>query len=269
MSSIASLALRIAALRLLKGATSVEDRVFDSAISTIDEMITEQPRGFIVVATEDERAGVTVHDVLSGERSIDLVIDIAIAGRVTARVDGEEATTVVIPETDGGIEMSLALVARQVMRALFAGPGPWSSVFRAICPAVRQINTRRGAGSQGTRFAARQIVFTVDPIDDPAFGVEPENGTAWAKFLAQVEADPELAAVAPAIRAAIVGDEIPSWQQVASVIGLADEAARGIGIMSANYPSGEPSELSEVEIEGIGPVTAVDIAEQLPNEGDS
>ena len=56
--SIIALAIRMAATRALEteGATLAGARVFDSAITPLDEMVSAEPKPLIVVSTEDDSA---------------------------------------------------------------------------------------------------------------------------------------------------------------------------------------------------------------------
>ena len=130
MSSIASMALRLAARRLLEGNTMAGEAVYDSAIAPIDHMVEDGDTApFIVISSEDEVATIQQREILSGERSIDLVIEIAIAAKVTGTgkpdQEGDPEPEIVIPATDAGLEISLTLISRQVLHRLFETRGGW------------------------------------------------------------------------------------------------------------------------------------------------
>ena len=69
--SIIALAIRMAATRALEteGATLAGARVFDSAITPLDEMVSAEPKPMIVVSTEDDSAEVGGADWNSGGRT--------------------------------------------------------------------------------------------------------------------------------------------------------------------------------------------------------
>ena len=81
------MALRICALRALKGATLAGNHVHDSALAPIEDMLGAQP--FIIVSSEDEVATITGFNVTGGERSIDIVIEAAIANSVKANTEDQ------------------------------------------------------------------------------------------------------------------------------------------------------------------------------------
>ena len=235
MSGMVSMALRIAARRALEGATFADMRVHDSAITPIDHMVwSGKSEPFIVISSEDEDARITGRDVTGGERMIDLVFEIAIAHAVAAKPEADDSLPeIVIPATDAGLELSLSLIARQMMRALFEQAGnPWANLFREFCINVRKITNRRGVGNKdGARFAARQIILRIEGLNEPPFGHEPAADEPWGRLLAQMRQDDELVDLAPLVSGAIIGKPpVPEWDRGRSDQGLSPETARRIGI---------------------------------------
>lgn len=237
--SLVALALRMSAVRAMTGdATLVGSRVFDSAIMPIDRMIGEDRAPFIAVSTEDEAGKPSGRDLNTGDRTIDLVIELAVGSVVPMEgipPEGGDAIQLVVPETDGNLELALAVITRQITACLFGrGGGAWGDVFRLFTGAVEEYSSRRGVPNKdGQRFAARQLVFRIKAFAEPAFGQEPEAGTPFAKFLAAIEADSDLDKHAAIIRRALSGAPI-GWPelftQAAVDAGLTEEEAQGIGI---------------------------------------
>lgn len=252
MSSLVAMVLRIAARRAVDGATFAGGRVHDSAIAPIDHMVEAgQDEPFIVISSEDEESQIIGRAVTGGERTIDLVFEIAIAHAVAAQPEAEGGNSpppeIVIPATDAGLELSLSLISRQLFRALFEQKGnPWCDIFRMFCISIRKVTNRRGVGGKdGARFAARQIILSIEPLNEPHFGHQPASDEPWGKLLAQMALDPELATISPLIRSAIIGDPpIADWDRGRSDQGLADEAAAGIGIAAAGDLAGEKPPLA-------------------------
>ncbi len=255
MSSLVGMALRMTARRLLDETTFAGGRVHDSAIAPIDHMVEKgNDEPFIVISTEDEEAiQIQGRDINGGHRKIDLVIEVAIAHAVSAPVpapEGEEGeppapeVEIVIPATDAGMELSLSLIGRQIMRALFEQKdSPWAVLFKRFCINVEKVSNRRGVGNKvGARFAARQIIISIECLQEPFFGHEPEAGEPWGDFLAQMLDDPELAEIEPLVRATITGKpEIEAWDRGRSDQGLTKEAAENIGIrMAGDLDEGPP-----------------------------
>lgn len=241
-------ALRLAARRALTGATLADARIEDSAITALDALAKKQPEPFIVVSTDEQNVDLTGQDVTAGVRQVDLVFDIAVASRTTAE---DNTIIVAIPHTDAGLELSVNLITRQLMRALFEpnSGGSWGKMFRRIISKVRRIQTRRGAGTEGVRFAAAQIILSVDTIAEPAFGQQPEH--VWAEFMTAVRADATIAPQADMIEAMIVGAELPDWRKSISLLGIDDTVANAIGIFPLGVVTAdhEPSVVLEVTTE--------------------
>jgi hypothetical protein len=242
MSSLSAMAMRFCATRILSGATYADDRVFDSAIAQVDQMVVGQDNPFITIYTEDEDLRPNLREINStGEGgTIDLVIEVAVMSIVEAQ-DGEGGPSIVIPSTDGGIELTLSLMTRQIKRALFESRTPWGMLFKRFCIGVdRQMNRRAAQNKDGARFAARQLVFSIRPLFDPPFGHVPQAGEPWGDLLALMEADSELSSIAALVRQAITGTPIPEWDRPRSDMGLTPEAARGIGVASVSGDEAPP-----------------------------
>lgn len=251
MSSLVSTALRIMAVRLIQGRTLAGSNVHDSALMPIDDKISEgQGEPFVVVSSEDEVAiEIPGREITGGMRTVELVIEVAIGQKVSADVDQDgQQITVVIPETDAGLEFSMSLACRQVMRAIFEqSDNPWCEVFRRFAINVEKTTNRRGMGNKdGARFAARQIVLTIDCLNEPDFGDTLEDGTPFAEFLALMEADAELSAIAPLLRQTITGKPvIEDWDRVRSDAALSVRVLQNIGLATPLLPGEQPPETNE------------------------
>ena len=243
MSGIVAYALRTCLGQILVGKTLAGDRVHDSAVQPIEEMIKADPQPFIVVSTDDEEAEPRGWELLDAKRSINIVVEIAIGGMT--RIDlpesegGGDALRLDIPHTDEGLETTLNMVGRQVYREILVG-GEWSDLFRDIAFGLKKVSVRRGANTeQGTRFAARQYVFSADTIAEPDFGAEPEG--AFAQLIALMTADEYLAKDAPLLRRMIRGDILADWQRAQVEIGLTNASYRALGLGPLFRPEGEPA----------------------------
>lgn len=265
--SISRLMLRMATRKALMGRTWAEDRVFDSAITEIDQTVLASRRPLIVVTTDDEEGQVDGRDILGATRSLDLVIEVAVATFVRAEGGG---VTIILPDTDEGLEVTVDLMCRQVIRALQSADGVWPDMWRSLVPAVASVSQRRGADAKnGIRFAARQIVITLSPLADPLMlADDPVEGNVFAEFLALADGDDELASASQAIRAALTND-VPDWRLTQALLGMSDTEAEIMGLdplLAGETPviiaSGELGEDS-------GYRGAADIAIQLPEPPDA
>lgn len=255
-------ALRLAARRALTGATLAEARIQDSAITALDDLAKAEPQPFIIVSTDEQTFDLAGLDITAGTRQCDVVLDIAVA-QSTQTEQGE--IEVSVPHTDAGLELTVNLITRQALRALFepTSGGAWGAMFRKIGGKVRRISVRRGAGTKGVRFAAAQIVITLETISEPPFGKQPEF--VWAEFMAAVRADPMIAPQAALIEAIIVGAELPEWRQSTSVLGIDDVVASEIGIFPLGVVNGLPSDFSGLGVVPDGwVIDDAEAEEQLP-----
>lgn len=264
--SIPRIALRLATRKALIGATYAGPRVFDSAITEIDLTVMETRKPLIIVTTDDEEGAVEAREITSADSQIDLVIEVAVAALVKTDAGGTELT---IPDTDEGLEITVDLMCRQAIRALQSGTGEWADLWRSLVVNVTRITQRRGADArQGVRFAARQIVLTLQTINDPL--AAPLNADPLGRFLTMAEADAEIAPIAALLRAEI-GTPGPAWRLAAGTLGLDRIEADGIGVAPADdTEDGAPSLMLAGELgEGSGYDDEDDVAAQLPDPPDA
>lgn len=271
--SIIALAIRMSATRALEteGATLAGARVFDSAITPLDEMVSAEPKPMIVVSTEDDSGEVGSADWNNGGRTIQLVIEIAMSQSV--ELPNGEGQGVLVPNTDAGLEMTLAILSRQISACLFGrGGGVWGEVFRKFTSGTSEVTSRRGIQSkEGARIAARQTVYSIRAIAEPSFDQPVAADTPLGAFMAAAAADPETQPLADLIRSAVEGKPIgwpETYSAAAMAAGLSDEAGRAIGISAlGGGPDGTPLVEATFQPEGGTPWTADadTIEEQLPS----
>lgn len=252
--SLAAFALRLSAIQALRGATYAGERVFDSTIDPIDFLAQQERQPFIVVSTEDEEADIEGRDLLYPSRKIALLIEFGLASKV-------DAGDIDIPHTDAGLEASLNIMHRQIMRALTIG-GAWADLFREFSPRIEKLVSRRMADApkQGARFALRQVVLTCDTLADPDYGAAPEAGTAWARLLSAMDGDPELADFATVLRDAIIGDPLPSWRRRQAALGISEAGLAAIGLAPVFEHAAEdqePAAATEATLDGMGVETTI------------
>lgn len=231
--SIAAFCLRTATIMALRGATFAADRVYDSAIDPLDQRIPEKGAPIAIVTTDDETANVVGRELAMSDRSVDLIIELAIASRVAVPIEpgGQPEDEVIIPQTDAGLEFALNLMVRQVLRVFAAAGEGWAGQLRAFSGQITKLQSRRGVGAaKGVKFAARQLVFTVEPPWEPAFGVAPAPDTLYGAFLAAMRGDPDMAPHAAMLEQQILGEALPDWRRAQALLGLSEAGIRGIGL---------------------------------------
>lgn len=227
--ALAELAVRLATVHALRAALGATVRISDSQIDPVDVRTKAARDPQIAVYTDDAAfQGGDGRDLLGGDRSLQLALEIVVAQEV--EIQGDDGGQVVsIPQTDEGLELALDLVEREALWALQGSNAPWSELWRSLIGKVLKGERQRGAGSKdGVRFAARRLLLTVDALHEPAFGADPAG--SWRTFLDLIAATPDLQLLAGPLEAAFLGEALPDWRQVQAGVGLTRESARMIGV---------------------------------------
>ena len=254
--AIAALFLRLATVLSLRGRTMAGDQVSDSAISPVDQRIADQRRPALVVYTDDFTAEqVEGRDLLTGQRALQISIEIVVADQVERTIEGEGGPqteiSVSIPETDQGLELQLDLLERQTLRVLQSDSSTWPELWRALIGRVHKVECQRGAGlKDGVRFAARQLLLTVQPLPEPGFG-KPAEGV-WRRVLDAMGQEPDLQDLVPVLESEISGASLTDWRVAQGLLGLTREGVDGIGLSPAfdALPTEEAPPLSSITIAG-------------------
>lgn len=256
--SLTRLAMRIAAVRALTGATLAEDRVFDSAIDPVDVRIKAHRAPIIVVTTDEDSGKPDGRDLNLTDREVALVIEISVATATRVASDDIEF---VIPGTDEGLDALLDLTEWNVTRRLTTDEAGWPRAFMMLVPRIMSVASKRGVNTEGVRFAARQLILICDAVSEPPRGAPVDPLSAWGVFLAQVEATPDLVPMATLLRSLIEDPARPDWKRAAEAIGITEAGAEGIGIRPYDLTTeddgetlveigvNDPSELTIVEEE--------------------
>ncbi len=200
---LARLALRLAAIAALKGATQVGDNVLDSAMGALDvaadgTLRTDEDRPFVSVYVDGSRIGDgpvpegldqrALHRCGATEMTIETGISAAMS--VVDEATGESVVLPGIPDTDAAFELYLDALDRQVVEALTDPVSPWAEIWRKLSSRILKIERRRVANAMtGQRLAAHQIVITLDLLPDPVRGEEVRETSVWATLLARMESD--------------------------------------------------------------------------------
>lgn len=254
--SLVALAMRLTLCEALDGQTMAGSAVRDSNVAELDDLIKEgETRSVITVATDEQEGTFDGHAFDIATRKVDLVVEIAVRKGVRVLIQEaddsppQEAVVADVAGTDGGLEMSVDLIARQVMQVMQAG-GAWSDLFRRFAGKPLKFTSKRGAGwEKGIRFAARQIVFTFDPMYEPLFG-RPAEGV-WSDLVGRLgAAGAPLNRYAPLIAKVIEGTPIPEWRQLQADLGLSDDAARAHGAGAQSGSGEEPAPAAGLTSDG-------------------
>lgn len=249
--SLSRAILRLTAVQAIKGQTLAEARVYNSDLDPLDHRMSAEKQPVIVIFTDDQQEELGHRgDMAQGQGSVDLVIEIAIAGNtfVAGTDDEAQEVQVSIGETDAGMEFTLDLLERQIIAALTAGVGPWPDLWRVFCTKIlRRVSRRGGSAESGTRFAARQIVLTCETLIEPPPGVTYAD-SAWSRLIDAVAAEPGLSILAPILRAELSGNSASDWAQAARLLGVNLDTVSALGLGAVAGLGEDPALLTEAEI---------------------
>jgi hypothetical protein len=226
--SLAVAAIKIAAVRSLKGRTSAGDAVFDSVVEPFDAL-RDHGAPVVVVYCDTGKRHVEGPDLFGTGQVIELSLDMFVAQAVT--VDAGE-TEIRIPASDEGHEVYLRSLAYEIEKVLLADRSPWPDLFRRLwfrASAHEFCEWDRGAiAEKGRRQALLRVTYKLGTIADPIPGAEPEG--VWADLVAAMEADHELADLARYWHELIAGTGAPDWQRVQAALGLSAGSLRALGL---------------------------------------
>lgn len=230
--SLAAFGLRLALVNALKGKTVAGASVLDAPLDPIDPALENERGVTIAVYTSDETASGDGADLLSADKSIDVVVQIYLPPTVTFG-------GVALDTRQSAAEPVLDLIWREICSVVLVDQSDWSALWRDLVFAYHETVSRPFLieTDRGIRLAAREVMIRVESISDPQFGPV-ESGSVWSRLLTLMRADPDIAPMADLLEAQIVGvGTLPVWQQAASALGLRAEAARAIGLDDFDAPS--------------------------------
>lgn len=245
--SLASLAVRLATVRALKGRTFAQGYVYDSKIDPLDLVARESGLEFvIIVTTDDDAMEIEGSDLRAPDHRLELVIEVAATAKLT--VQGKDGDDVIdVPASDAGLEVTLNLIGWQIMRALSADGGPWGDLWRRLVTRVYEVTSKRGADAvNGIRYAARQYVLKIDHVAEPEPGAEPSG--LWADVIDMMKADPELAGIGKVVEMTVTAGELEPWERVRASLGLADDESTWVATREFAQDSGPDLDGTKIEL---------------------
>lgn len=233
------LALRICAVRALKGQTLARDNVLDSESMPIEDLAENQPTPVIVVHTDDMashigRAGLyaTSGDNRVGNGYQKLSIEMVLTQRMTVLDEtGQPIQQAVAPQTSAALEYVLDRMERRVRMALMNQGSPWADMFRRFVSEFGDVSTERGTDQRdGVRFAGRRLILHCALPWDPIPGVATPAGTLWGDFMALAATDPGLAPLMPGLLADIAGAAMSDEDLTATIYGYTAREKAALGL---------------------------------------
>lgn len=228
--------LRLATVKALELHSGSGLSVRDSQIAPIDKAIRDASAPFLSVFIDQSITATRGGDLMAGPQDLHLVLQFGLTvqnvrrdedGKPETDDDGRVITEDRIPVTDAGLELQLDIIQRQALTALQVSSEPWAELWRRMVMNVEKIEMRRGAESEGARFAARELVFRVQIIREPGYASGISGN--WPDVLALLEADEHLGYLANILRD-LLGEavDLPDWRVQAAQAGLSLAAARAM-----------------------------------------
>lgn len=226
--SLVRSAVRIAALQAIWNKTEAGDGVFDSQVGVlrqVEEGLVEHAP-MIVVYTDEAAAEVTGRAALQTAGPTQLVFEVLVSLTPPGpREDGDPR--IIIPETDGEMELLVDLIETQIRRALL-DHSEWAEILDTLIDDWGRIRCRRATEVKGTRYAARQLIIEFQGLPEPMPTGEPEG--VWATLIDALDAGgTTMQLQAEVFRAAFTGS-LADWQAISLRYGLSEVAARALGV---------------------------------------
>lgn len=228
--------IRCAAVGALRDRTWAQERVYDSDLTPLATAVFGGPaKPYIVVYTDSDDLNPVngVAEVYANDnRTLSLAVEIGVASAVR---NSQNDITIKFAATDSGMEWACDVCAAQAIAALVGDPqSKWGEIFKRLITTVRRIPSRRGGMSaQGVRFAARRLVFQVQPMWDFVPGMVPSPKHPVWDFITLARAEPmaNQVDVATIVEDLMTKDTAPDWRIAQAQLGIteADILALNIG----------------------------------------
>lgn len=208
--------LRMTAVQALRGATLAGEKVSDSSIEALSDIMTDAQQPVMLVRIDQSSEPSANEGLFARSATVTLSIDLIVASKVTFAVEGTPVSELVIEPTDAGLEFSLDVLDRQWRRALSDPENSFAEAFRQLVAGFGPIKASRGVDPEtGRKHAIRMIEVEIEPICDPAPG--DALPAAIDAVLTQLETVADYVGAVGICRAEFAkGSALLSWQKVQS-----------------------------------------------------
>lgn len=258
--SLVSFGLRLAVCRLLAGQTWAQERILNSPLDPVDDVVRQDkngavdPRPLIAVFTNDEKGDNEGRDIGGRRGSLDLIFFVYLP---PDRVEIDGGAIEFETRTPGGA-MALDLVWHQCRTALLFGAPAWRAVYEKFVTKINDVRARPILieTEKGARIPAKEVILTLDVLPEPDLG-KPMNPN-WLALDAAMRADDGAAPLADLIKAMIEEPaNLASWQLERANLAVSEAAIRALGLAPVDLTeTGEAAELEDVTFGGTNTVVA-------------
>lgn len=252
-----SFALRQAVAKTLRGATLAGQRVYDSPIEPLDEVVKPNGEGRPLIAIyihETKKTSIDGRRLGQSQGEAELTIQVYSPHRVVLDVNG---APVEIKGT--GIAGILDFVERQIEAALVVSDGAWAKIFRRLVTSFSSATSTRlmvrvAEKDDGVFIPLAEISYTLKTAWEPVYG-EPMD-QMWTEIVNAFKADPQFNAMGHYMQALI---ELPAdmndWRRAQAVLGATFGDMVNIGLTPPGAIAAEDAPLLAEIYAAAPPVT--------------
>jgi hypothetical protein len=263
MSGIASLALRMAFVNLIRGATAAGQRVIDAPVDPIGLLLdpdspTDTP--LIAVFVQEASSSPKGMDFTGTERTLDVILFTYLPPTTTKVEDGY-----IFESRDAGGAAALDIISAQIDRALRFGSAVWRDVLHNIAYSIEKTMVRHVLVEieNGVRIPTVEHLITMKVCSEPSFGrplTHADNGV-WLSLDTAMRSSPDTLPFANLVKALIEGPTgMPDWRYIQGVLGTTYADIRGLGMAPQDATEdGEPGLLEQVTVSGFNSTDHPDI----------
>lgn len=257
--SLVSFGLRLAVSRLIAGRTWAQERVLNSPVDPIEDVVRKDTDGsvdsrpLIAIFTNDEKGDNEGRDIGGRSGSLDLIFFIYLPPDKVL-VDGD----LELETRESGGAMALDLIWHQCRTALIHGAPVWRNVYERFVTRITAVRSRPILieTERGSRIPAKEVVLTMDVLPEPDTGT-PLNPN-WLALDAAMRADAAAGPLADLIKAMIEEpSNLASWQLDRANLAVSEAAIRALGLAPVDLTeTGEAAELEDITFGGANTVVA-------------
>ena len=225
--SLPALALRLATVYSLRGATAALDQVLDAPIDPIARAQALSGPVIAVFTSDQSLTPERKSLVKVGRRRIVLRLQVFLPAEVAIRAPGGTLTLDVREE--GGATL-LDVIYRQIERALTASQSPWRELWAELVTGFDEITVEDLVipVERGIDLVAREVTIPCWTLPSPEIGRS--ASVTWPGLVALMRADPDLAPLADWIDAEITQpDSLDGARLYAALAGLSSLETDALG----------------------------------------
>lgn len=244
--SLVGFAIRLAVQRLLVDRTWAGDRVLNSPIDPVTDLLEGEVKDkpLIAVFTNDYEGDNEGRDIGGRTASMDLVLFTYLPATVV-RID-EGTGAIEFEARDAGGASALDMVAHQIRAALLFGAPAWRRVYEAMVVQITKVRARPILVEleKGLRLPARELVLSLKVLPEPDLGKP--LGPHWATLHAAMQSDVNAGPLAELLRVMIERPaDLASWQAAQANLAVSEATIRALG--TAPLDTGELAEGPDLE----------------------